>query len=162
MQMISGQMFTVPKSSIDWDDVIKNLEGIVKFKETIKRLIYDLFSNEPGSEAVDVLKTRIREMIDGEKSNTGIDFNYDMFKELTDREELLLKLFDLDTVYEQITSVAALINAQKYMIGADLAQNSDQTAEAPVEEPVSDADYVNEFPEDTIVEMKQAIYSNKL
>lgn len=131
IQMVCGQMFTVEKSSIDWDDIIENLDHIAQFQATIKQMIFDLYTKD--DDEIELVMDHVREVIANERQNTNMDPDYSKLNVPygNERESLLLQLFDLNTIYEQIILIAAQISVQNQMMKV---MSSMGNADTPVED----------------------------
>ena len=116
VQLVNGQLYTIPRDNVNWDETISNLNSIAAFQGTIKQMIFDLF-RAPDTD-IETVKMRIREIIQKETTNTGMTHDYSVFENLTEKEEILLYLFDINTVYEQIILIAATMDAQQQIMKA--------------------------------------------
>jgi hypothetical protein len=130
LQMLSGQIFTIPRENVNWEENLKNIEGISNFQGTIKQMIFDMYS--AGDDQVEIVKDRIREAIKREQEGTGIVPDYSRFEGISDKELLLIQLFDLNTVYEQMILLTSLVKIQNEMMGIVTAMNENH--DTPVED----------------------------
>lgn len=153
MQMVCGQMFTVEKNSINWDDTIENLDHIAQFQATIKQMIFDLYTK--GDDEIDLVMDRVREVIANERQNTSMDPDYSKLNISNEKEGLLLQLFDLNTIYEQIILIAAQISVQNQMMKMMTSMGDANTPVEDIEDKViaeEDINPIEEVPVEEVIE----------
>lgn len=154
VQLVNGTL-AIPREAINWNDVVADLDNIAQFPVQIKQLIHDLYIVD--DENLSVLKEHINSVIEKEKENINMSFNYDGFRDVTERENLVLQLIDLNAIYEQVILVASQLRIMPGQIsepevGIDIAQNPvaiTSDAEEPVDvvecvpEPTDDDDVID-------------------
>ena len=154
IQFVNGQLNTIDRNAVNWAETIENIEGMARAQAMFKQMIFDMMSADTEEKSTDV-HSKIMEIVNKELENVNMVHDYDNFKNVTEREKILLHLFDLNTLYSEIILVASILNTQDQMMkqiqmlnGGMPADSIPEDIEVPDGEMINDIDYpISETPE---------------
>jgi hypothetical protein len=123
--MVNGNIYDIDIRNINWEDTVSHARDVAAKQQSFRAIVYNLFKAESTEEERNQMIDNADTIINDAFTALGMDIKYDNMDSGDDpRIMLLLKLFDLNTIYSEF-----MTHIHMYALRNDFAVTMQRIAE---------------------------------
>lgn len=123
--MVNGNIYDIDMRNINWEDTVSHARDVAAKQQSFRAIVYNLFKADSTEEERNQMIDNAGTIINDAFTALGMDIKYDNMDSGDDpRTMLLLKLFDLNTIYSEF-----MTHIHMYALRNDFAVTMQRIAE---------------------------------